>query len=96
MSSILNFPFFDGDVPRSPSSGVYISQLIRFVRVYSNGSDFNNRDLLLTVKLLKQVYRYHKIRKAFSKFYLRHSELIVKYNISLKTLLQQGISEPVF
>ena len=23
-------------------------------------------------------YRYHKIRKAFSKFYRRHSELIVK------------------
>ena len=25
-----------------------------------------------------------------------HSELIVKYNIGLKTLLQQGISEPIF
>ena len=44
----------------------------------------------------KQCYRYHKIRKAFSKFYYRHSELIVKYNIGLKTLLQQGISEPIF
>ena len=29
---ILIFPFFDGDVPRSPSYGVYISQLIRFAR----------------------------------------------------------------
>ena len=52
--------------------------------------------LFLTAKLLKQGYRYHKIRKAFSKFYQRHSELIVKYNIGLKTLLQQGISEPTF
>ena len=26
-------------------------------------------------------YRYHKIQKAFSKLYHRHSELIVKYNI---------------
>ena len=34
--------------------------------------------------------------KLFSKFYYRHSELIVKYNICLKPLLQQGISEPVF
>ena len=25
---IVNFPFLDGDVPRSPSYGVYISQLI--------------------------------------------------------------------
>ena len=36
------------------------------------------------------------IRKAFSKFYHRHSELNVKYNIGLKTLLQQGKSVPIF
>ena len=85
---IVNFPFLDGDVPRSPSYGVYISQLIRFARVFSNIDDFNNRTLFLTAKLLKQGYRYHKIRKAFSKLYHRDSELIVKYNIRLKTLLQ--------
>ena len=33
---IVNFPFLDGDVPRSASYGVYISQLIRFVRVSSD------------------------------------------------------------
>ena len=66
---------------------------------YSNlnqSLNFNNRNLFLTAKLFKQGYRYHKIRKAFSKFYHRHSELIVKYNIGLRTLLQQGISEPIF
>ena len=68
---IVNFPFLDGDVPRSPSYGVYISQLIRFARVCSNVDDFNNRNLFLTAKLFKQGYRYHKIRKAFSKFYHR-------------------------
>ena len=30
---IVHFPFLDEDVPRSPSYGVYISQLIRFVRI---------------------------------------------------------------
>ena len=34
--------------------------------------------------------------KTFSKFYHRHSELIVKYNNGLKTILQQGILELVF
>ena len=62
----------------------------------TNVDDFNNKNLFLTAKSLKQEYRYHKIRKAFSKFYVRHSELIVKYNIGLKALLQQGISEPIF
>ena len=62
----------------------------------SNVEDFNNRNLFSTAKLLKQGHRYHKIRKAFSEFYHRHSELIFKYNIGLKSLLQQGISEPIF
>ena len=91
-----HFPFIDGDVPRSPSYGVYISQLIRFARVGSNVDDFNNINLFLTAKLLKPGYRYHKFRKAFSKLYHRHSELIVKYNIGSKSLLKQGISEPIF
>ena len=62
---IVNFPFFDGDALRSPSYGVYISQLIRFARVCSNVDDFNKRNLFLTVKLLKQGYRYHKFEKHF-------------------------------
>ena len=92
---IVNFPFLDGDVPRRTSYGVYISQLIRFARASSNPI-FNYRDKALTAKLLRQDYRYFKLRKAFSKFYRRHSALLEKYSISLKTLLQQGISEPEF
>ena len=61
---IVNFPFFDGDVPCSPSYSVYISQLIRFARVFSTVDDFNNRNLFLTAKLLKQGYRHHKIPKS--------------------------------
>ena len=93
---IVNFPFLDGDVPRHTSYGVYISQLIRFARASSNLNDFNYRNKALTAKLLRQVYRYFKLRKAFSKFYRRHSALLEKYSVSLKTLLQQDISEPEF
>ena len=42
--------------------------------------------------LLKDIIKLVK----HSKFYHRNSESIVKYNSSLKTLLQQGILEPVF
>ena len=51
---------------------------------------------VLTAKLLQQGYRYHKLRKTFSKFYRRHYELVSKFNIGLKTLLHQGLSEPEF
>ena len=62
---IVNFPFLDGNVPRRPSYGVYISQLIRFARVCSHVDDFNTHNKCLTAKLLKQGYRYHKLRMVF-------------------------------
>ena len=68
---IANFPFLDGDVTRSPSYGAYISQLIRFTRVGSNVDDFNNINLFLSAKLLKQGYRYHKFEKHFLNSTLR-------------------------
>ena len=40
---IVNFPFLDGEDPRHPSYGVYLSQLIRFARVCSHVTDFNAR-----------------------------------------------------
>ena len=39
---------------------------------------------------------HHKLRKTFSKFYRRHFELISKFNVGLKTLLREGLSEPEF
>ena len=93
---IVNSPFLDGDVPHSTSYGVYISQLIRFARVSSHVADFNARNKSLTAKLLQQGYRYHKLRKTFSKFYRRHYELVSKFNVGLKPLLYQSLSEPEF
>ena len=92
---IVNFPFLD-DVPRLASYGVYIFQLIRFARVSSHVDDCSTRNKVLTAKLLRQGYRYHKLRKAFSKFYRRHFDIESKYNVGLKTLLLQGLSELEF
>ena len=39
---------------------------------------------------------FHKLRKTFSKFYRRHSDLVTKFNVGFKSLLQQGLSEPEF
>ena len=49
---IVKFPFLDGDVPRVPSYGLYISQLIRFSRACSSFGD--SRNIILTEKILKQ------------------------------------------
>ena len=65
---ILKFPVLDGDVPRSTSYGVFISQLIRFARVSSHVADFNARNKSLTDKLLQQGYRYHNFESLSPNF----------------------------
>ena len=62
----------------------------------SHVTDFNTQNKLLTAKLLNQGYRYHKLRQPFSQFYRRHSDLVSKINVGLKSLLQQGLSELEF
>ena len=89
-------PTLDGDVPRSKSYGVYISPLIRFARPSNHVADFNIHYKLLTWKFLKLGYQYRKLRKTFSKFYRSYFELISKFQIGLKSLLCQGLSEPEF
>ena len=65
-------------------------------RASGHVADFNTRNKLLTQKLLKQGYRYHKRRKTFSKFCRRYYDLISKFQVGLKSLLCQGLSEPKF
>ena len=60
---IINFPWLDGDVPRLPSYGIYILQLVSFARCCTSVLDFNYKDLQITSKLLIQSYIYHKLRK---------------------------------
>ena len=93
---IVNFPDLSGDVPRAPSYGVYISQLTRYARCCSYLHDFNKRNLNITKKLLQQGFRFHKLRKSFTKFFKKSSLLLSKYQTNLKYCLNHGISHPYF
>ena len=69
-----------------------------FKMLFSKSSNYTDitRNRLLTAKLLNQGYQYHKLRKAFSKFYRRYFNLVSKFNVGFKSLLQQGLLEPEF
>ena len=62
---IVNFPFLDGDVPRSTSYGVYISQLIRFARVSSHVVDFNARNKSLTANRAIGIINFERLSSNF-------------------------------
>ena len=51
---IVNFPWLSGDVPRLPSYGIYISQLLQFARRCTSVLDFHSKNLKITSKLLTQ------------------------------------------
>ena len=93
---IVNYPNLSGNIPSSPSYGVYISQLIRFTRCCSNVEDFHKRNHCITKKLLQQGYRFHKLRMSFKKFFIKYKTALSKYNCSMKTFLKLGISHPHF
>ena len=77
-----------GDVPRLPSYGIYISQLVKFARCCTSVSDFHPKNLQITSKLLTQDYRYHKLQKPFGKFFRSYSELLSKFgDIKIKNAL---------
>ena len=94
---IVNFPWLSGDVPRLPSYGIYISQLVGFARCCTSVFDFHSKNLQITSKLLTQGYRYHKLRKTFGKFFRSYSELLFKFGaISFQEYVSKGITHPVF
>ena len=49
-----------------------------------------------TNKLAEKGIFVYKLRKTFSKFYRRYFDLISKFQVGLKSLLRQGLSEPDF
>ena len=94
---IVNFPWLSGDVPRLPSYGIYISQLVRFARSCTSVFDFHAKNLQITSKLLMQGYRYHKLRKTFGKFFRNYSELLSKFGaVTFQEYVSSGISHPIF
>ena len=71
----MKFPFLDGDVPRSTSYGVYISQLIRIARVSSHVQGISEPEFY--VDLL------NKVRKIIGNNYFpfHFKKIIVRYKM---------------
>ena len=60
---IVNFPWLSGDVPRLPSYGIYISQLVRISRCCTSVFDFHSKNLQITSKLLKR-FKFHLVENS--------------------------------
>jgi hypothetical protein len=80
------------NIPASPAYGVYISQLIRYVRANSNYSDFLKRHLYLRNSLLDQGYAKTRLIRSLEKFIFRYQDLFEIYSVSAETMINDAFS----
>ena len=84
---ITNSPLLSSNIPSSPSSGVFISQLKRYPQTCSSYECFILRTSRLSSKLLKQGYLVERLKSSLRKFNGRYGDLIQQYEVSLSRML---------
>ena len=80
----MNFPFICNNIPAAPAYGIYISQIILYSIACGSYQDFLDRGLLLTRKLLNQVFLL--VKSSLLKCYGRHHDLVDRYGISVSQM----------
>ena len=84
---IVNFPFLCSNIPTAPAYGVYISQLIWYIRACISYLDLLDRRLLFTRRLSNQEFQMVKLKSSLRNIYGRHYELIDCNGITVSQMI---------
>ena len=76
---VISFPFLDGNVPKAPSYGVLISQLVRYARINNSYNSFISDCRFLVEKLDSQHFGPAALRKRFEVFVDRYFDVWGKF-----------------
>ena len=79
---IVNYPNLSGNIPKRTSYGVYISQILRYYTSCMEYSDFIDRCIVLSEKLLDQNYEKTTLRYTLKKTLTCYPEITGKYSVS--------------
>ena len=95
--SIVDFVWLSDDVPRLPSYGACISQLVGFADYCAGVSGFHSKNLQITSGLMTLGCGYHKLRGAFGEFFSSYSGLLSRFGeVSFRECVSEGVSHPIF
>ncbi len=81
---IISFPEMSSNIHFRRTHGVFLSQLIRYSKVFKESILFNNRTKNLANKLIRQGFSKTILRRKFSYFFDKFYHLVKKYNSSRK------------
>ena len=65
---VINFPHLNGNIPRSPSYGVYISQLVRFCEINDSAKYFINNVSAMNAKFISQGFQVSLLKVKYVEF----------------------------
>ena len=86
----VNFPFLSSKIPSGSS---YILQLIKYARCGTQYDDFGygiSSCKLLVDRLLSQGYKVNRLRNSFQTFYGRHLNVVIKYQKSVRDMVNDS------
>ena len=82
----------DSNIPSALAYGVFVSQLIRYMRVCGNYQQFVYRFTLITTRLQRQGFDYLMLCRTFKKFLTRNPMVLRKYQRSHKQMTVECVA----
>ena len=81
--SVINYPFLSGNIPKIPSYGIYVSQLLRLCRICSKSKKFLAEIKNLNRKLVSQGFVLPTLKRKFKSFCNKYIHIWGRYGVDL-------------
>ena len=81
--SVISYPFLSGNIPKVPSYGVYLSQLLRLCHICSEYNQFKCEVIKLNKKLVDQGFQLLSLKHKFELFSKKYIHAWGKYGVDL-------------
>ena len=82
---ICNYPHLEGNIPTSPSYGVYTSQLVRLADINKNIAHYKNDVRRMTGKFVAQGFKVTKLKDKFMEFCGRYINKWAKFGVIMSS-----------
>ena len=82
--NVINYPYVCGNIPKTPSHGIFISQLIRFCNMNSSFKHYVSNCHDLFTKLVNQNFDVLRLKRNFDVFCGRHFSYWSKFGINIE------------
>ena len=83
--NVINFPHLHGNIPKSPSYGVYVSQLVRFCEINDSAKYFLNNVIAMNAKFCSQGFDKDILKSKYKDLYI-YIYIYIKLQIKQRSL----------